>query len=138
MGALRSTELTENLSKSSGKTIQGYVSALRSDQKKIVSSLIEIVQESAPRSKLSIKWAQPVFEQNGPFCYIRGFKNHVNFGFWRGAEIKSGKGVLQSGGEKMAHVKITSLDEIRKTTFQEWIREAVRLNQTKGDPTKNK
>jgi len=118
------------------KTIDDYVKGLSPAQTKIASSLVELVREAAPESVGSIKWAQPVFEQNGPFCYIRAFKNHVNFGFWRGLDIPSGKGKLESGGQKMAHVKIHSEDEIDKELFQKWVKEAIRLNRTKGDPTK--
>lgn len=124
--------------KAAGKTVEGYVRRLAIEQRKIVSSLIQLVQESAPQARLSIKWAQPVFEQNGPLCYIRAFKNHVNFGFWRGAQIQSGKGILQSGGEKMAHFRILKESDIQRKLFQAWIREAIQLNRTRGDPTREK
>ena len=124
--------------KSSGKTVQGYIDSFAGEQRKIVSSLVTLVREAAPDASLSIKWGQPVFEQNGPFCYVRAFKDHVNLGFWRGVDISSGKGVLQSGGQKMAHARIESEDDIKKSLFQSWVKEAIHLNQTKGDPTKNK
>jgi hypothetical protein len=118
------------------KTIDDYVKGLPPPQRKIVSSLVELVREAAPESAGSIKWAQPVFEQNGPFCYIHSFKNHVTFGFWRGLDITSGKGKMESGGKKMAHMKIRNESEIDNGLFQMWVKEAVHLNQTKGDPTK--
>lgn len=95
-----------------------------------------LVRDAAPEATLSIKWAQPAFEQNGPFCYLRAFKNYVNLGFWRGASISTGKGILESSGEKMAHVKIATESDIRAKLFQSWAKEAVKLNQTEGDPTK--
>jgi hypothetical protein len=79
--------------------------------------------------------AQPVFEQNGPFCYTRAFNDHVNLSFWRGVAIQSGNGLLESGGKKMAHVKVRSEHQIKRELFQRWVREAVELNPTKGDPT---
>ncbi len=36
----------------------------------------------------------------------------------------------------MAYVKITRIAETFKDLFEEWVREAVRLNESKGDPTK--
>lgn len=99
------------------KTIDEYVIALPSERKKIASSLIQLEQNAAPSAKLSIKSGNPVFEQNGPFCYIRAFQNHVNFWFWRGAQLESGKGLLQLGGEKMAHIKISNEGEIQKKLF---------------------
>ena len=118
------------------KTIEDYAKGLPPAQGRVVSSLVELVREAAPDSIGSIKWAQPVFEQNGPFCYIRAFKNHVTFGFWRGVDISSGKGTLESGGKKMAHVKVRSEREIDRGLFKRMVNEAVELNRTNGDPTK--
>jgi hypothetical protein len=117
------------------KSIDDYIDSLPPAQRRIVSSLVDLVREAAPGSAGSIKWAQPVFEQNGPFCYIRAFKDDVNLGFWRGVDIQSGNGSLESGGKKMAHVKVRSEDQIKRELFQSWVREAVQLNLTKGDPT---
>ncbi len=121
-----------------GKTIRGYVDGLPAEQGKIVSSLIALVSESAPKAILSIKWGQPVFDQNGPFCYVRAHKSHITFGFWRGLDISAGRGILQSSGQKMAHIRITKEGDFQKELFQHWVKEAVHLNETKGDPTKNK
>ena len=129
---------TKTATKGSETTVEGYLSRLALDQQKIVASLIKIVRESAPEASVTIKWAQPVFEPNGPFCYIRAFKNHINFGFWRGAKIQSGKGILLTGGEKMAYIKIAKESDVQRELFQKWVREAVQLNLTKGDPTKQK
>jgi len=35
-------------------------------QAAVVQRLIEVAQKAAPDTTLSIKWAQPVFEHNGP------------------------------------------------------------------------
>lgn len=72
-------------------TIDAYLKKLPVEHKRIVSALLALVGDAAPKAKLSIKWAQPVFEQNGPFCYVRAFKSHVNLGFWRGDPTKRSK-----------------------------------------------
>jgi hypothetical protein len=93
--------------------------------------------KTAPESKETIKWAQPVYELNGPFAYIKAFKNSVNFGFWRGVDIDDPEGFLQSSGEKIPHVKLSSLDDINQQVFSDFVQQAVQLNLTKGDPTKS-
>jgi hypothetical protein len=119
------------------KTVDGYIHGLSGWQAEVVAAIRKLVREAAPEAKESIKWAQPVYESNGPFCFIRAFKSHVNFGFWRGAEIPDPHGLLQGEGEKMKHVKLTSLQDLAPQAFQDLVRAAVRLNQTKGDPTKS-
>ena len=118
------------------KTVDAYISSLNDKQADIVSSVRQIVREAAPNADEAIKWAQPVYSSNGPFAYIKAFKNSVNFGFWRGVDLKDPKGLLQGSGDKMRHVKLTGTDDIDTTAFSDFIVQAVQLNQTKGDPTK--
>ncbi len=118
------------------KSVDEYIAALDGWRSEALSLVRDIVNESAPEATSSIKWSQPVFEQNGPFCYIRAFKNHINFGFWRGAELPDPDGLLQGDGEKMRHIKLLSTDDIAAKSFALLVESAVMLNGEKGDPTK--
>jgi hypothetical protein len=118
------------------KTVAEYAAGLGDWRTEVVLALRDLVREAAPEAKESIKWAQPVYEENGPFCYIRAFKNHVNFGFWRGVDLPDEAGILEGSGEKMRHVRLTGLDDIREDIFRDLVRAAVALNRSKGDPTK--
>jgi hypothetical protein len=119
-------------------TVDAYVSALPAGQQKIVTALRQIVKASAPQARESIKWAQPVYELGGPFAYIKAFKEHVNFGFWRGVEIDRGRGILHTGGSQMAHISLRSAKEIDRSLIASMVKDAVSLNQAKGDPTRKK
>lgn len=118
------------------KTVDNYITQLENWQAEIVSEVRQIILTAAPEAEESIKWAQPVYEINGPFAYIKAFKNSVNFGFWRGVDINDPEGLLQGSGEKMRHFKLTSLDDINKPVFTDYVQQAIKLNLTKGDPTK--
>jgi hypothetical protein len=65
------------------------------------------------------------------------FKNSVNFGFWRGVDIQDAHGMLGGSGEKMRHVKLVNSDDINEDAFKDTLFQAVKLNLTKGDPTKS-
>jgi hypothetical protein len=118
------------------KTVDGYIAELESWQAEIVSQVRGIILQAAPQARESIKWAQPVYESGGPFAYMKAFKKAVNFGFWRGIDLDDPKGILEGSGEKMRHVKLTSLEDIDAAQFADFVRQAVELNQVKGDPTK--
>ena len=118
------------------KTVDAYIAGLNPEQAEVVATIRQIIRKTAPKAAESVKWAQPVYEDNGPFCYIKAFKSHVTFGFWRGIDLPDPLGLLEGGGDRMRHVKLTSVKDIRKKALQDFIKEAVRLNQTKGDPTK--
>ncbi len=118
------------------KTVDGYVAVLSGWQQEAVTALRQIVKQAAPVAKESIKWGQPVYEVNGPMAHIKAFKNIVNFGFWRGAELPDPKGLLTGDGDRMKHVRLASLADIKTADFQDLVKQAVALNQKRGDPTK--
>ena len=119
-----------------GKTVDAYIAGLEDWQAEIVSSVRQVLIQAAPEADEAIKWAQPVYSSNGPFAYIKAFKNSVNFGFWRGVDLKDPRGLLQGSGDKMRHAKLTSTDQVDQAAFSDLINQAMQLNQTKGDPTK--
>lgn len=118
------------------KTVDNYIAELPETQAEMVREVRQIILKAAPEAEESIKWAQPVYEINGPFAYIKAFKNSVNFGFWRGVDINDPDGLLQGSGEKMRHVKLNNLDDINEPIFVNFVQQAVKLNLAKGDPTK--
>ncbi len=120
----------------SKKSVDDYINGLEDWKGEVVSAVRFIILQNAPEAKESIKWAQPVYEINGPICYIKAFKNSVNFGFWRGVDIDDPGGLLQGTGGKMRHVKLTSLNDVNESVFSGFVKQAVRLNLDKGDPTK--
>jgi hypothetical protein len=118
------------------KAVDNYIVELEVWQADIVTALRELILEAAPDAEETFKWGQPVYESNGPFSYIKAFKDHVNFGFWRGVDLKDPEGLLKGSGNKMRHVPMKVVEEIQREKFEDFIREAVELNRQKGDPTK--
>ena len=62
------------------KTVGEYVAGLGKEQAEIISALRQIVRSAAPKAKESVKWAQPVYEDNGPFAHIRAFTPPHSYG----------------------------------------------------------
>jgi hypothetical protein len=44
--------------------------------------------------------------EDAPFAYVGVFKNHVNVGFFYGAELEDPAGLLEGTGKRMRHVKL--------------------------------
>ena len=79
------------------KTVDSYIAELENWKSEVVSMVRQIILKVAPSVKESIKWAQPVYESNGPFAYIKAFQSAVNFGFWRGVDLEDKKGFCRRG-----------------------------------------
>ena len=119
-----------------GMDVDAYVAKLTPAQAEIVSKLRQIVKAAAPKAAESIKWAQPVYDENGPFAFIKPAKAHVTIGFWRGGELKDPKGLLTGDGDRMKHIRLTNVADIDAKMLTAFVKEAVKLNREKGDPSK--
>lgn len=129
---------TKKKSPKAGMTVAAYCSKLPLLQRGVAEALRKLVAKEAPEATASVKWSQPVFEQGGPLAYLRPAGAHVTFGFWRGAELADPEGLLEGSGERMRHVKLASVADVkaREAQLAAFIRQAVALNQAKGDPTR--
>jgi hypothetical protein len=120
------------------RTIEGFIEGFDDWRGDVLRAIDRIVRDAAPSATGSIKWSQPVYEVKGPFAYVKPFTNAVNFGFWRGADLADPKALLEGTGDRMRHVKIRSTSDVRPAEFTAWVKEAVQLNEAKGDPTRRR
>jgi hypothetical protein len=119
-----------------GVSVDDYLTKVAPWQRNVIEKLRIVVKAAAPSALESIKWGQPVYEHKGPFAYIKAHAAQVNFGFWRGAELDDTKRMLQGEGERMRHVKILETHVIDELTLAAFVKQAIALNDKKGDPTK--
>lgn len=62
------------------------------------------------------------------FGYVNVFKNHVNVGFFRGAEIPNPPGMLQGTGKLMRHVKLFAGEEVDADELQRLVETAYEIS----------
>jgi hypothetical protein len=103
------------------------------DALRIIRALVE---RHAPSATLTIKWGQPVWEDNGPFAWAKPAAKHFSVGFWRGAELDDPGGHLEGAGDRMRHVKISNAEQLAELPLEAWVKQAVSLNAKKGNPTR--
>lgn len=115
--------------------IDGYIAHFKGWQREVLVALRAIIRQGGGDIEESILWSQPVFSSNGPVCYIKAFADHVNFGFWRGIELDDPDGLLTGDLTMMRHITIRHVNDVKRDVFEGMVRQAVRLNRDKGDPT---
>lgn len=118
-----------------GASVEAYVAGLAGWQAEAAQRLRDVVRSAAPSLVESIKWGQPVYDDNGPVCYFRSNADHITFGFWRGTELDDPEMRLEGDGDRMKHVKIHSADQVTGEALAAWVRQGVDLNRRHGSPT---
>ena len=85
-----------------------------------------------------MKWGHLVYLSNGPVLLIRAEQERVLFGFWRGQRLQAIEPRLKPGGKyEMATLELREGMAIPAARVRRLVREAVSLNETCGDPTKD-
>jgi hypothetical protein len=114
-----------------------YVSALSGWRRACVEGLRAAVHDAAPLEEV-VKWGHLVYYSNGPVLLIRAEQERVLFGFWRGQRLRTIEERLRPGGKyEMATLELREGDAISTMTARRLAREAVALNRTIGDPTRD-
>ena len=95
----------------------------------VMDALRALVKKTVPAAQEAMNpWGVPIFEWNGPLCYLRVGKKHVTFGFPRGASMKDPGQLLDGKGNNLRHVKIKDVVEIRNPNLKALLLEAKSLN----------
>jgi hypothetical protein len=125
-----------SVSPARGKTVDWYLEKLPAWQRAFADEIVAVVKRAVPTSTASIKWAQPVWDSGGPLAWLRGAREHLSFGFWRGADLDDPRGLLEGDGDRMRHLKLTEGSKLPRKDLERLVRQAAALNAEKGDPTK--
>ena len=114
-----------------------YVADLHGWQRECVEKLRAAVRAAAPLEEV-VKWRHLVYLSNGPVLLIRAEEKRVLFGFWRGQRLRAIEPRLKAGGKyEMATLELREGMTISAASARRLTREAVSLNTSCGDPTKD-
>jgi hypothetical protein len=114
---------------SANAAIDLYIARVNPSLLKVVDALRSLVKKTVPAAREAINpWGVPVFEFNGPLCYIRVGKKHVTFGFPRGSAMKDPGKLLEGEGRNLRHVKIKDVAQARNPQLKALLLQAKALN----------
>ena len=109
--------------------IDAYVEKKNPRFKQLTDAIRALVRKSVPKSREAINpWGLPVFEWNGTLCYFMVGKNHVTFGFPRGASLHDPAKLLQGAGKNLRHIKLREVSDVHDANVKKLILEAKKLN----------
>jgi len=99
-------------------SLSGVAKAVRALVKKTVAGCQEYVNP----------WKIPTFDLNGPLCFYMVAKEHVVFGFMRGAMLRDPEKLLEGTGKYLRHVKLRSVADVRRAGVRSLLEQAADLN----------
>jgi hypothetical protein len=109
-----------------GKTVEEIVDSLDPEQKEIIAKLRSLVKGVFPEIVETVKWGNTTFlmgEEN--LAWIIIYRDHVDFGFFRGAELESK--LLEGTGKSLRHIKIRSSNEVGEKELAGLLKRATEL-----------
>jgi hypothetical protein len=98
--------------------LSGVAKAVRALVKKTVAGSEEYVNP----------WKIPSVDLNGPLCFYMVGKEHVTFGFVRGAMLRDPGKLLEGTGKYLRHVKLRSVADARQAAVRTLLEHAAELN----------
>src|SRR5208282_2124728 len=96
--------------------------------RKVVRGLKTLVKATVPATRITVNsWGIPTFEAKDPYCFYMVGKNHVTFGFHCGTSLDDPQGLLEGTGKNLRHVKLRSVEDLKKKGLKELVLAAARL-----------
>ena len=108
--------------------VEEYFQALQGQQLEAATALRRLIRRIVPEAAEVVKWQRPVYELNGPLCYLQATKKHINLGFFKGDQLHDPEGLLEGSGKSMRHIKIHGPNDVTHASVADLLRQAVRLN----------
>lgn len=115
-----------------------YVQSITGWQRTRVEMLRAIAQRVGSAEE-TVKWGHLVYTANGPAFLIRADDERVLFGFWRGKRLLDIEPRMTGTGKyEMKTLDLREDTPVDPEVAEQLIREAIRLNQTVGNPQERK
>ncbi|GEM_PF-1268482 len=113
------------------ETIEGYLDTLAPALQQIGSQLRTVLDEGLPDATGSMWHGHPVWKAGAtPVAGFKAYPSYLTFMLWRGQQLVDGSGRLEPGSATMASVKLRTMDELDRSLFADWLRQAHVLQAT--------
>lgn len=101
-------------------------------QKKIITKLRKLVKTVAPKLTEDSKWTNGVWLKGGlPIIYIHTKPDHLQFGFFAGAQLSDPQNLFRGKGKYVRHIRVEGIGDVDEAAFATMIRKAVRARSYK-------
>ena len=109
--------------------VDAYIAKSADFARPILTHLREVVHSACPDVVETMKWSSPFFDHHGTMCQMAAFKEHVGFGFWKGAlVVDTRSGVDEPSAGQFG--RITSIKDLpSRSKLTAYVQKAAKLNE---------
>ena len=101
-----------------------YFADQSAKNRSIIKALRRFVKLAAPRLEESVKWGNGCWLKGRvPIAYVYSAPEYVQFGFFRGSELKDPQRLLEGAGQYVRHIKVRKLSDIDEDVFGAYLRQ---------------
>ena len=86
----------------------------------IIEVYPDVVEVPWPKQRIAGYGVGPK-KMSEHFCYIGAHRDHVNLGFYYGAELQDPEGLLEGTGKKLRHIKVRDIEEVGRQTLRQLV-----------------
>ncbi|HZY71440.1 MAG TPA: DUF1801 domain-containing protein [Thermoplasmata archaeon] len=106
------------------------IDGLDRDLRPIGRQLLRLIRTHAPGLQERFLWGNPVWSGRSNAIYLMLHRDHINLGFFRGAELAPRFPEIEGTGKSLRHVKVRSLKDAERASLARMIRAAAALDRT--------
>lgn len=109
-----------------GKSVEEIISKLDPEKKKLANRLRQIVKKTLPDAIETVKWRNITYlHKEQDLAWIIVYGDHLDFGFFKGAMLKSDR--LEGTGKGLRHIKVRNEEDIDEPEFSRLLKDATKL-----------
>ncbi len=101
-----------------------YIESQPDPVRPLLQATREFLHDSAPGLTEAMKWRVPTFMQDKNRFYLNPETDHVILGFTDGAKMEAHRQVFDAVKQEVAHVRIRSVDDLKRPGLREAVRAA--------------
>jgi hypothetical protein len=109
-----------------GKTVQAIMESFGPEWRGVAETLRALIKNTLPNAVETVKWGNITYlHDDKNLAWIIAFKDHLDFGFFRGAQLKSER--LEGTGKGLRHIKVRAKEDVDEKEFARLIKDAAKL-----------
>jgi hypothetical protein len=109
-----------------GKSVREIMESFSPQWREVAEMLRALMKKTLPKCVETVKWGNITYVQDDKnLAWIIAYKDHLDFGFFRGAQLESKR--LEGTGKGLRHIKIRAEEDIDEKEFARLIKDAAKL-----------